>query len=355
MANALLYGFSQLKDLANQRAVEVRGDVLQAAIINSVAEHNREINALVGLFCKPTTEYSFKFRGASAGRLQAGDENSRALPTKGSVYDVAFPIQKGDDAWGANKITRTKMTVQDVNNAVSNVLSHDATWVRDHVMAALFYNSTGWTFNDPQYGSLTIQGLANGDAVTYFKSGGGPAADTHQLAQAAAIADATNPYPTIYSELIEHPENSGGDIITFIATDQVATTQALAAFIDIADPNIRPGNSSDSIVGTPGVSVPGSARLLGRTANQWVYEWASVPSGYLISVATGGEPPLAMRQDPEAELQGLVRDTREDFPFAEEQYFRRAGWGAWNRVGAVVTRTGNGSYAIPTSFGSPMY
>lgn len=356
MANSLLYGFYQLKDLANQRAIETRRDVLQAAIVNSVAEHNREINAMLALFAAPITDYQLRFQTPTNNRLQPGDENSRALPVKFSGYNVAFPIQKGDTAWGTNFITRQKMTVQDVNDNVANMLNGDVNWMRDHMLAALFYNGAGWTFPDPQYGDLTIQGLANGDTVTYLKTGAAAAIDTHQLATASAIADATNPYPTIYAELAEHPENQGSDYVVFIASDLVATTTALADFAPVVDTNVRPAANDIAAIGNPGFAVPGSARLLGRTSSMWIYEWGWVPSGYMIALATDGPRPLAMRQDPEPELQGFVAaDPRSDFPYSENQYFRRAGFGAWNRVGAVIQRIGNGSYAIPTSYGSPMY
>jgi hypothetical protein len=45
---------------------------------------------------------------------------------------------------------------------------------------------------------------------------------------------------------------------------------------------------------------------------------------------------------------------REDFPYEEEIWFRRAGFGAWNRVGARVDRIGNGAYAVPTGYTIPM-
>jgi hypothetical protein len=356
MANALLYGFYQLKDLANQRAIQVRSDILRTAIIASVAEHNQTADTLTNLFCQKTTDYKIRFRSPTNGRLQAGDENSRAKPFKGNVYDVAFPIQKGDAAWGANFITRQKMTVQNVNDALSDVLVADVNWLRDHIMAGLFYNGSGWTSPDPEFGDLTVLGLANGDTVTYVKQGTAPATDNHYYAQAAAIADATNPYPALYSELSEHPENAGGDIVSLIASDLVTTTQALASFVDVEDANVRTGSADAVAIGRPDATLPTSARLLGRVAGMWVAEWPALPSTYGISIATGGPAPLAMRQDPEAELQGFVRaDSRDDYPWNEEQYFRRAGFGAWNRVGAVVFRIGNASYAIPTSFGSPMY
>jgi hypothetical protein len=354
VANSLLYGFYQLKDVANSRAIEY-ADALNAAIVMTLAEHNAQVNDLLGLFAEPTTDYQRRFVAASNNRLQAGDENSRANPVKGSTYDVQFPIQKGDTAWGENFITRRKMTVQQVNNAISQMLKGDITWLRDHVLAALFYNSTGWTIVDPEWGTLTIQGLANGDSTLYAKIGAVAAADTHQLAQAAAIADATNPFSTAYAELMEHPENQGSEIVSLISSSLTATATALTPFVDVSDPNVIRGSGTDAVVGTPS-GLPSSATLLGRTNNVWVAEWGWLPTDYMVTLAVGAEKPLKMRQDPEPDLQGFVKaDTRTDYPFSEEQYFRRAGFGAWNRVGAVVTRIGNGTYAIPTNFGSPMY
>jgi hypothetical protein len=42
------------------------------------------------------------------------------------------------------------------------------------------------------------------------------------------------------------------------------------------------------------------------------------------------------------------------FPFFQDNWIRRMGFGGWNRVGAVVMRTGNGSYAVPTNYAVPM-
>jgi hypothetical protein len=63
-----------------------------------------------------------------------------------------------------------------------------------------------------------------------------------------------------------------------------------------------------------------------------------------------------MREHVEAGLRGFNAryQTMEDGSWFTTQYVRAAGFGAWNRVGAVVQRVGNGTYAIPTNFTSPM-
>jgi hypothetical protein len=172
------------------------------------------------------------------------------------------------------------------------------------------------------------------------------------LAQAAGIADATNPYPTIYDTLIDRTENRG-QVVALIPTNLVATTEALATFYPATDPNIRDGANTATLVGNLGQQVPGVVR--GYVDGVWIVEWRSLPDSYIIATTTDGEKPLAMREEPEAELQGFKQVAqRLNHPFEETHWERIAGFGAWNRVGAVVYRVGNASYAIPTNYTSPM-
>jgi hypothetical protein len=85
---------------------------------------------------------------------------------------------------------------------------------------------------------------------------------------------------------------------------------------------------------------------------QWIVEWPVLPADYGISIVVGvDQPVLRRRQDPEAQLQGFrpVAE-RADFPYFEEQWFRRCGFGGWNRVRAASFRIGNGAWAIPTGY-----
>lgn len=354
MANSLLYGFHQLKDIAGLRSVEVAPQSLTQAILLSADQYNAEVNTMINLFCDRTTAFRRRFKASGEGRLQAGDQNSRALPVKGSTYDTDLPLQKGDWAFGANAVTRAKRTVQDDNDDLARAFKADRNWIRDHILAALFYNGAGWSSTDDENGTLTVKGLANSDTVTYGRVGGAAATDTHYLAQAAAIADATNPFGTIRSELMEHPENAGSTIVSFVPSSNRAAVEALAVFRAPDDPRVSEASSLSVLTADLGVSIPGE--IFGYVNGQYVAEWAALPSDYVISLAVGAQPPLAMREDTVAENQGFrPRGQRDDYPYFETQLWRMAGFGANNRVGAVVQRVGNGSYAIPTSFGSPMH
>lgn len=351
---ALLYGFESLKDLAGKRVTEVGVNVVNAAITQAVAEHNRQMSAIMALLAKPITDFKVTYRTPTAARLQALDEFGRARPIKTlGKYDVSYPIQSGGVAWGSTRIMREKMTVQEASDATAALISADIRWMRDHALAALFANTT-WTFNDDEHGALTIKGPANGDTDTYMVMAGADAGttDDHFKAQAAAIADAANPFSADYTELTEHPEN-GGEAVALVASSLVASISGLLNYVPVSDPNIQLGSASKVLIGNLGVSLPG--KLLGYVDKVWIAEWKTMPAGYYVMVSTQGEPPLGMRQHPEASLQGFNRVAeRNDHPFLESQWERHAGFGAWNRVGAVVRYIGAAGYAVPTNYTSPM-
>lgn len=346
-----LYGFHNLQDVKDARITGSLVEAVNDAINLAVAAYNEELRLMLDLFADPTTLYTEKYAQISDNVLQPLDTNGRALPVKPSgYYDVAFPIMMAGSAWGANYVSRIKMTVADAERATAQMIRGDRNWMRRQILTGLFAAAT-WTYVDPLYGTLTIQPLAlAGDGVTYGTVSGNAATDTHGLAQANAIgAGADNPYPLIYADLVEHPQNSG-DVVVFIPTALKATTVALATFNPVADPNIQTGSGTDRLTGTLGISHPG--KLIGyEDSGCWIVEWPSLPSTHMVAIMTGGDRALGMRQDPEPELQGFNRVAdRDDHPFYESQWLRRAGFGARNRVGAIAYRVGNGTYAAPTGY-----
>ena len=356
MANQVAYGFTNLKNVFSQRVSQVGVNVIATAVTASLAEHNRQIDALLGLFVRKTTDFKRRYKTPTIARLQSADEQGRARPIRFAGYqDVEFPLQKGMAAFGKTYEAMIKMTVEEANEATITLQSADMRWVRDHILAALFAN-TNWSFSDPDdnIGTLTIKGLANSDGSKYaiFAGADDGADDNHYLAQASAIADASNPFPGMALDLTEHPDNAGR-VIALVPTNLRASVEALSTFNELPDPEIRKGANSDVLVGRFTVPVPGE--VFGKVDKVWVSEWRSMPDNYMVATTEDGEKPLAMREHNESELQGFRKDDdRNDYPFYEAQYARRAGFGAYNRVGAVVQRIGNANYAIPTNYGSPM-
>lgn len=351
---AVLLGLLTEQDLAGQRVTTVGVSQVLDAVNQSVAEHNRQLNALMGLFATRRTDAQTRYELAGSTRSQPLDANGRARPIKSlGYYTVGFPIQGSGNAWGRNYRTSVKMTVGEVARVVSTILDGDSRWMRDHVLAALFYenSTTPWTFSDTEAGDLSIYGLANGDSTTYqIMSGADSAATDDHVKGATSITEAV--FQDIHDELVEHPENAG-EVITFIPTASEATVMALTNFFPVTDPNLRSGSGVTELARSLNITTPG--KLIGYIAGCWVYTWAGMPSDYLLGTTVGGTPALAMREDPESELQGFKEVAeRNDYPWYETQYARWAGFGAYNRVGAIIYRTNNSSYAIPSGYTSPM-
>lgn len=336
-------------DLKDRRVTEVGVEVVADAIDQSVAEHNRNLDAMRDVFAFPTTDFKTVYRTPAGARLQPLDEDGRARKIKApGRFERGLPLYMAGVAWGANYVTRQKMTVAEANIATTTLMDADTVWMRDHILAPLFDN-TGYTFADPLRGDLIVKGLANNDTETYNVQAGADAglAEQHYLAQAGAITDGANPFPTIYQEITEHPENSG-KVVAFVPTNLKTAIMALSNFHEKQMGYTRPGANTEVLVQTDGLEGPGE--LIGEESGVFIREWRTLPDNYIVAISTGGPKPLAMRQEPEVSLQGFKKVAdRDDHPFYESQYLRIAGFGGWNRVAALVYRIGNAAYAPPTT------
>lgn len=354
--NELAYGFSSLEQFMAERSSTVGVNVLTQAIAESSAEWTRATNALLSLMAERTTAAQERYLLPGTGSLQRLDEFGipRVVAPSG-YYDVAYPLLGGGTAFGRNRVTSALETVAEINRDQLTAESQDATWLRRHMLAALFDNTT-WTFDDPLLGNLTVQPLANNDTVTYTQVGGSSAAANHYRAQTAVIADATNPLDTVYSVLSAYPSNQGRDIITFVASAQVSDVEGLADFVPVGDSAILLGANDDRLAVNADVFRGMGDVVLGRVSKQWVVEWRALPENYLISVVQG-RPPLAMREYPEERLQGLFPEVHSpDGARLERRYIRYAGFGVRNRVAAMVYQVegGDTTYDIPTGYTTPL-
>lgn len=362
MANNIMsYGFYGHDDIANMRVNDVRGVSVFDMVTQSAAMHTAKVNALLAAFCRTTTDFKFKFHLPNTSDLQPADGSSKPDLVKGTTsYDVALPIQGGKIGYGFDMIAAAKATVAEVNAVTLAALRADGNWLKRHILAALFTN-VDWNFVDPERGTLAVKSLARADGTLYPLINGGTEDSQHYLAQAAGIADATNPFDNIYAQLKKHPSNmvsAQNPVICYVPTNVVSSVRALANFVEVGDLDILKGANSDTINAT-------NARLeqirgfgdevLGKTDNCWIVEWSMLPDNYIIGHATGAGPVLGMRQHPEAELQGFfVKNNNANPTIAETYFYRFAGFGVINRVAAVVQRVGDGSYAIPTGYTAPL-
>ena len=351
MANSTAYGFITLKDMFKDK-VNDNLPIVQTAVEMSVREYQRQVDEMLSILVMPTESYSMRYQLPGSGTLQPLDQHGNPLPVLPSgYYDIAFPIQGAGTAWGDNRITRAMMTIADANRNTLTVLNADLDWLARHVLAAMFTNTT-WVYPDDDHGNLTIQPLANGDAVTYVRRGGVASTDNHYLAQANAIDNSNNPFPAIYNELYEHPSNTG-PFVAYIPTNVKAAVMALTNFVEVDDPDIDPGMNVSTVRGT--LAQGFGDEVLGKVDNMWIVEWGRLPDSYILALAQGADPVVGMRQYPVESLQGLFPEFQNvDGNRYLYKFLRFAGFGVMNRVGAVIQRVGNGSYAIPTGMTAPL-
>lgn len=364
MANSNQWGYYGLRHLSGQRVATAGTQRIYTAVLESAAEYNRTVDALLADWVEPTTVGQQQVELAGSGTLQPLDiegEGNPLVERPSGNYTVGYPIQGGGTAFGDNRVTRELMTVDEVARNIMNARQKDADWLIRHMLSALFTN-TAWTFNDrvgpdggAGLGDITVRPLAiAGDGIVYARKGGSASTDTHYLAQASGIADATNPYPTIFDELIEHPSNGNGEVTAYISSSLVATTKALASFETVAQRGIQYGANADLAMGDMFGNTGVGDRVVGYADNVRIVEWSWMPAGYIIA-KVDGVAPLAMREFPAANLQGLFPENHSpDGNHLAYRWLRYAGFGVRNRVSAVVVRIGNGTYAIPSGFSAPL-
>lgn len=357
MPNTLPWGFHRLADIADQRITDNIPRV-RDAINEYISFRNAENQGVLSTFTEVTTESQAKYKAPGSMRLQPLSELGRPLPQRYAEleYTVAWPIQKAGLALGQTYEQRVKMNISQFAGYVDAIGDADLTWLQQHALAAMFYNGAGWLHDDPEdsVGNLTILGLANGDSQQYFKnSTGAMGTDQHYNPQAADLVSATDPVLTDRDDLMEHPQNSG-DVILLGSTADRAKYIALSQFLGAPNPNVTVGVGVTQFTGsTPGF---GLGNFLGyHLADVYIYLWRGMPSNYYVMFPTGGQKPIRQREHAESQLRGFGPEAdREDYPYFETDYVRRAGFGAYNRVGAVVRQFNSASYGIPTGFSSPM-
>ncbi|MGP1664474.1 MAG: hypothetical protein ACTS5I_00875 [Rhodanobacter sp.] len=361
MANLVNYGFLSLEDLYAQRVNTVGIDRVYDAVQASVDEYNRIINTMQNSMVERTTMVQEWVELPGGGTLQPLTPDGNPLPVVPSgAFTVGYPITGAGTAWGTNRITREMLTVQEADRFTDDAFQKDADWRMRHLLAAIL-DETTWTFTDKYggngtkgLGAVSVVPLANGDTNTYMRRGGTSSADDHYLAQAAAIADVTNPFPAIRAELIEHPGNTG-PIVAYVSSSLIATTTALAEFVEANDEDIT-YDGADNLPNAPANILGPGDEILGKlkSSNIWIVEWSRIPDGYIVAQSLGAGPFVKQRELPAPSLQGLFTEGFDvDGNHTGQRFLRWAGYGVFNRTAAVVQRIGDAAYATPAGFDAP--
>jgi len=329
------------------------------AVQQVLGDHNADLAVAMSVFVEQTTsDFKLRYKLPGGGRLQrrGGEAQSAAVKAYGS-WDVAFPLEDFGATLAGDDITLAYMNMQELNRHLDTIMIQDRNTVRHEILKALL-NNTQDTFIDRIHGSLSIEPLANGDAVIYPPVLGSEtgATEDHYLISgyaASAISDTNNPYATIEAELSEHfgMPSGGANIISFINSAQRAKTEDLTDFVEVPDRWIRPG-ADTAVPSSLPAAVPG--QIIGRVSGCWVSVWQWVPANYIIALHLDAPKPLIQRVDPaDTGLpQGLTLVARDnEYPLQSSFYRHRFGLGVGNRLNGVIMELGTGgAYSIPSGY-----
>lgn len=358
--NATAYGFTGLSDVRGSLVTRVGEEKVLTAIRESAAEHSRQARALFATAAVPTETAKMVFVQPGSGELQPIDDWGNPQPQPpGDRYEVAFPIRGGGTAFATNRVSREYMTVEQANQMMLDGMGRDTRWLRKQFLASVLSTGT-WTYTDTalNLGSLTIQPLANGDSNKYVRVGAAvPATDSHYLNSSLAISTTADPYGTIYSELAEHPGNTGPYVV-YISDSMVAATEALTGFVAVVDSAIEPALTAASLRNFDVENIRGLGdEVLGRHQNMWIVRWSALPAGYAIAHARGAGPICGMREHIPSSLKGLfIENNSPDGNIAETRLLRYAGFGVMNRTAAVAFELDTAStapYSAPSGYTAP--
>lgn len=314
-------------------------------------------NALAFFVEERTSSFKERYKLLSGGRAQrrGGLTPAAARRTVGG-WDVAYPLEDFGEKIVVNDIDLAYMTLTEYEKQVKGVITTVANTIRYEVRKALF-NSASRTFTDERQGDLTIQPLANGDAVLYPPVLGveDAATDNHYLESSyasASISNSNNPVTTIVRELEEHfGESTGNDnIAVLVNRTEADRLAALSSFVAVPDNWVTPGN--DTAVPDMLPNIPG--KIIGRMNGAWISQWAWMPAGYMYGQHLDVEAPLKWREDPpDTGLGGGLRLVAQDdrYPLVGAEWRIRFGFGVGNRLNGVMMELGTGgSYSVPAGF-----
>lgn len=351
--NAITYGFGQLEDVYDRRVADVETERIDDAVYTSAMYHSRDVDALMQAMVEVTTARDGAFELPTTGELQPGSENGTPIPTQNyQEITQGYPMWRGMDSFGYNREAYAKITVREMEKQMLAVQSKDARWMIRRMLAAI-YTNVSYTFKEKGRTDLTVRGLAvTADGSIFLDENGDLTTADHYTGQAAAIADATNPFTANEDILRAHPSNTGV-IVHYIPSGLVATTQALANFYPYNSNNGLVDYGSDIDLASAGVGryIGFGSEVVGVVGEGVIVLSRRLPAGYVVSVVDGVAKPLKMRQEPETSLQGLqVVPIQVDSNFRKFDFYRKAGFAVNNPISMAVREISDATYDIPTGY-----
>jgi len=332
--------------------------VVYDAISALTTRYNLELGQVLNAFVeRSTSDYKWRYKLPGGGRLSKMSGLAAPAEVRATgQWDVAFPLEDYGAGVGGGRVNIAYMTLQDLNRHLDTVMVQDMNTVRFEILRRLF-NDTQRTFIDPLYGSLAVEGFANGDSVVYPPVIGieTEATEDHYTNAGYAqssISNTNNPCVTVRDELEEHfgQPTGGSNIVAFFAPAARPYLEALTAFDSVPDYRVRPGANADVPFGLP-ANIPGT--IIGRSNGVWCSVWRWIPDAYTLAIHLDVPKPLIQRVDlPETGLPtGLALVARDEkFPLETSYWEHRFGFGAGNRLNGAFMFISASAFAIPSGY-----
>ncbi len=300
-----------------------------------------------------TTDYQERFYlPTSTGGLELSDEYARGLATRRptpTYFDVAYPLVTWDDRKMWTQLYLAQASGTDIDADVDDATARDRWTLFTEIRKAVMF-SANYTFNDERRGALGIKRLLNGDGTIPppVRTRTFDGSHTHYIGTNNATLTSAFLRDSVYEHLAEHGLN--GRIVLEIAENLRETVEAMTGFYPAAssqDPNLDLVTADQK-----STARVGSARAIGRIHNMEVRVDEFMPDDYGMATDTAADPPIAMRVDSVAELQGfrMVQDSPNDnYPLRNAFFQRRVGFGIRNRLNGVAFQVvASATYTDPT-------
>lgn len=333
--------------------------VVYEATQTLLAEYNEDLALAMGVFVEASTsDHKRRYKLPMSGRMQrrGGQGRSGAVKAVGQ-WDIALPLEEFGDAIAGDRVAMAYMTLDEYNRHLDGIMLRNKNTRRHELLRSLFRNSV-YSFEDDNYGTLSVQPLANGDAVVYPPVEGSETEATanHYLVAgylSSAISDTNNPCAET-DEILRMrfgSEQGNSNIGMFFHRDDLPAIYDLTDFTEVTDRFAVPGDDMETLTGLPS-NVPG--RVVGRANGVWIIEWNWIPATYALGVHFAAPRPVMQRVDPAdtglaSGLQLVAEDER--YPFQGAQWSDRFGLGVGNRLNGVMMQfKASGNYDVPTRF-----
>lgn len=329
-------------------------DVVYEMINELLARHNEVLRQSIKVFVeKETPSYRERYYAPMGGQMQTlGRQAAPAARKRTGHWDVGFPLIGIGDRLAGDRVDMGYLTAGQLEAQIKSIIDGDRESVRTDLLTAIFVDNAR-VFADPIWGNVTVEPLANGDAVVYPPVIGAAAGavDNHYLQAAFSAANLT----AAQNELMEHFgwDQGGENAIVFCHPTEGALIAALAGFIPYPDRFASPISvgatwTQPTVPDAPGITI-------GRMGGFWINVWQHMPVHYMILTDLDAPAPLYVRKDPaETGLgSGLqLVSTDEEYPIKNSFYEHRYGFGASNRLNGVVwlVAAGAGGYTPPALF-----